>query len=309
MTGAGVDGLFESNESPQDAAAAAKNLPANITLVRWELFRLAKFSDVPFHVMIWPQSPRQQLLHELYAFNLTEEQLRDRFIAPHDEGRPITWTGRTLPGGDISYLNVGFTDHEVDEQAARKQFKEYELFKTTRNVTNDWVTKAAGSASTTRAPAEPISAVDHVIKLCRRFNVVQRQLRRRHSGRDTLEINDEYDVQDLLHALLLVEFVDVRAESWNPNYLGGASRTDFLLPDAGIVIEVKKTRPNLRDRQVGDELAQDVTRYSDPAANRGATTLVCFVHDPDGLLVNPVGLERDLALATNDRLKVIGVVG
>jgi hypothetical protein len=29
---------------------------------------------------------------------------------------------------------------------------------------------------------------------------------------------------------------------------------------------------------------------SDPTANRGATTLVCFVHDPDVLLVNPFGL-------------------
>lgn len=313
MTGAGGDELLESNESLQDAQVvrlfAAKNLAVYVKLMRWDLSRLAEFFDVPFHVTIWPQSPQQQRLHELYAFNLTEEQLRDRFIAPHDEGRPITWTGRTLPGGDISYLKVGFTNQEVDHQAARTQFKEYELFKTTRDVTNDWVTKAPGASSLTQVPAQPIDAVDHVVTLCRRFNTVQRQLRRRHNNRATLEINDEYDVQDLLHALLLVEFVDVRAESWNPTYLGGASRTDFLLPDAGIIIEVKKTRPNLLDRQVGSELAEDVTRYSDPAANRGATTLVCFVHDPDALLVNPVGLERDLALATNDRLEVIGVVG
>ncbi|WP_133697029.1 hypothetical protein [Mycobacterium sp. BK086] len=82
-----------------------------------------------------------------------------------------------------------------------------------------------------------------------------------------------------------------------------------LLPDAGIVVEVKKTRPTLVDRGVGSELAEDVTRYSDPAANRGATTLVCFVHDPGRLLVNPVGLERDLALASNERLNVVGIVG
>lgn len=271
--------------------------------------QLAEFFGVPFHVTIWPQSPQQQRLHELYAFNLTEEQLQDRFIAPHDEGRPITWTGRTLPGGDISYLKVGFTDQEVNDQAARTHFKEYELFKTTRDVTNDWVTRAPGSSSPSKPQAQPTDAVDDVVLVCRRFDAVQRQLRRRHANRATLEVNDEYDVQDLLHALLLVDFDDVRAESWNPTYLGGASSTDFLLPDAGIIIEVKKTRSDLFDRQVGGELAEDVTRYSDPAANRGATTLICFVHDPDGLLVNPVGLERDLALATNDRLKVIGVVG
>jgi hypothetical protein len=259
--------------------------------------------------MIWPQSARQQVLGELYAFNLTEDQLRDRFITPHDEGRPITWTGRTLPGGDINYLNVGFSDSELNEEAARGRFREHELFKTTRDVTNEWVTRAPGSALAAQSTAQPAGAIDQVIALCRRFNAVQLQLRRRHDNRATLEINDEYDVQDLLHALLLVEFVDVRAESWNPTYLGGASRTDFLLPDADIVIEVKKTRPTLRDGKVGSELAEDVTRYSDPGANRGATTLVCFVHDPDNHLVNPVGLERDLAQASNERLKVVGVVG
>jgi hypothetical protein len=223
--------------------------------------------------------------------------------------RPITWNGRTLPGGDINYLKVGYTDHEVNGQAAHGQFKEYELFKTTRNVTNEWVTNAPGSVAPTAGAPQPTDAISRVTPLCRRFDAIQRQLLRRHQNRPTLEINDEYDVQDLLHALLLAEFLDVRAESWNPNYLGGASRTDFLIPEAGIVIEVKKTRSTLLDRQVGSELAEDVTRYSDPAANRGATTLVCFVHDPDHLLANPVGLERDLALTTNERLKVIGVVG
>jgi hypothetical protein len=69
--------------------------------------------------------------------------------------------------------------------------------------------------------------------------------------RSTLTIADEHDVQDLVHALLLVAFEDVRAESWNPNYLGGASRVDFLVRDAAIVLEVKKTRDGLADREVG----------------------------------------------------------
>jgi hypothetical protein len=122
-------------------------------------------------------------------------------------------------------------------------------------------------------------------------------------------VADEYDVQDLMHALLLVNFADVRAEAWNPPCLGGASRTDFLLPQEGLIVEVKKTRPNLRDARVGEQLAADVTRYADPVANRGAGTLICFVHDPDHLLTNAPGLENDLALASHERLQVIGVVG
>lgn len=262
---------------------------------------------MPYHVTIWPQSTSQQLLRELYAFNLTEEQLTERFIAPHDEGRPITWAGRTLPAGDLSYLHVGFTSNQLDEQTAKGRFEEYELFQSATDVTNTWITRSPGSAASRAVP--PPDPVDRLVALCRRFDVVRRQLLRRHGKRPTLEITDEYDVQDSMHALLLVEFMDVRAESWNPTYLGGASRIDFLLPREAVIVEVKKTRATLLDRQVGGELAEDVTRYSDPAANRGASTLVCFLHDPEHLLANPVGLEHDLGLASNDRLTVVGIVG
>ncbi len=277
---------------------------------------------MPFHVTIWPKSAEQQVLTELYAFNLSEEQLRDRFIGPHDRAEAIVWSGRTLPGGDISYLRVAYTDNPVDEANVRGRFVEYETFKAAKDVTNDWVVRPPGSlavdtvaaaqsaegAPTSADTAGP-SAADLVINLCRRFDAVRRQLLRRHDKRATLDVADEYDVQDLVHALLLINFADVRAEAWNPPYLGGASRTDFLLPQESLVVEVKKTRANLRDAQVGEQLAADVTRYSDPVANRGAGTLICFVYDPDHLLINAAGLENDLSLASHERLRVIGVVG
>jgi hypothetical protein len=126
-------------------------------------------------------------------------------------------------------------------------------------------------------------------------------------GPGVVELPDDARLggRSLMHALLLVEFEDVRAESWNPTYMGGASRVDFLVREAGIVVEVKKTRAKLADREVGSQLAEDVTRYSDPAANRGARILVCFVYDPDRLIANPRGLERDLAAHGGRRHSVI----
>lgn len=189
-----------------------------------------------------------------------------RFIAPHDEDRPITWAGRTLPAGDISYMHVACSDGEAPAQGARDQFKEYDLF-TPRlpDVTNDWVVVAPGSAASPPASGAGQEPAERVVELCRRFGAIARQLTRRYgNGRTTLVVNDEYDAQDLLHALLLIDFSDVREESWNPKYLGGSSRIDLLLPEQKLVVEVKKTRATLTDRGVGDELAEDVTRYSDP---------------------------------------------
>lgn len=129
-----------------------------------------------------------------------------------------------------------------------------------------------------------------------RFHLVARQLRNRHADRPTLDINDEYDVQDLLHALLRLFFDDVRAEEWTPNYAGGSARMDFLLKAEQVVIEVKKTRQGLGAKEVGDQLLVDIGRYSQ---HQDCRNLVCFVYDPDARIGNPAGMERDLSHPVN----------
>lgn len=125
-----------------------------------------------------------------------------------------------------------------------------------------------------------------------KFHSVVMQLRKRHAGRGTLDVNDEYDVQDLLHALLKLYFSDVRPEEWNPSYAGSSTRSDFLLPEINTIIEVKKTRQTMTDRDLGDQLVIDIANYKQhPQCN----TLICFVYDPEGRIANPRGIETDLS--------------
>ena len=155
----------------------------------------------------------------------------------------------------------------------------------------------------TEAPAPRPEPLDQVVEICSRLPVVARQLSRRHGGRNTLEIQDEYDVQDLLHSLLLVEFDDVRDESNNPKYLGKGTRIDLLLPRERVAIEVKMTRSTLSEGELGSQLAEDITRYADPDANRGVTDLVLYIHDPTHQVANPSGFCHDLERAS-DRLRI-----
>jgi hypothetical protein len=152
--------------------------------------------------------------------------------------------------------------------------------------------------------AESSPQTDPVVILERifsRFHQVAKQLRVRHESRHTLDVNDEYDVQDLLHALLRLHFEDIRTEEWTPSYAGGSSRMDFLMKTQQIVVEVKKTRSNLRDKQVGEQLIVDIEKYKQhPNCRR----LFCFVYDPEGLIGNPVGLENDLARQSRNNLEV-----
>jgi hypothetical protein len=128
--------------------------------------------------------------------------------------------------------------------------------------------------------------------LCSRFHAVAQQLRHRHEDRPTLGVADEYDVQDLFHALLRLHFDDVRPEEWTPSYAGRSSRMDFLLKRAGMVVEIKKTRKGLDTRRVGEELTIDIARYQ---SHPDCRMLVCFVYDPENRIVNPAGLENDLS--------------
>lgn len=66
-----------------------------------------------------------------------------------------------------------------------------------------------------------VDSVQCIIKLCERFHLFCRQLGDRYNNRSTIEVEDEYDVQDLFHALLKIYFDDIRKEEWTPSYAGG----------------------------------------------------------------------------------------
>jgi hypothetical protein len=129
-------------------------------------------------------------------------------------------------------------------------------------------------------------------RICARFHLVARQLRLRKEYRPTLEINDEYDLQDLFYALLRLQFDEVGTEEWTPAYTNGARRTSYLLDWEKTVVIVKQTRSGLTTRDLAEQIATDTARYS---ARPNGATLVCFVYDPDGRVGNPRGLEADLS--------------
>lgn len=141
-------------------------------------------------------------------------------------------------------------------------------------------------------------------KICNRFHLMATQLRARYNNRETIDVEDEYDVQDLLHAILKLEFDDIRPEEWTPSYAGKASRVDFLLKKEEIIIEVKKTRKGLTGKEVGDQLLIDIQRYQ---IHPNCKYLVCFIYDPEGRIPNPKGIENDLT-KTENGVKIITII-
>lgn len=146
-----------------------------------------------------------------------------------------------------------------------------------------------------------VEKTDFIVQMIERFHITARQILNRHAGRPTLEISDEYDVQDLMHGLLKLQFDDVRAEEYTPSYAGSSTRMDFLLKKEKIVIEVKKTRDSLKDKEIGEQLILDAQHYK---SHPDCKKLICFVYDPDSRVKNPRGLENDLKSLSSDTMIV-----
>ncbi len=143
--------------------------------------------------------------------------------------------------------------------------------------------------------------IDPLILIFNKFHIIAQQLIKRYDRRSTINIIDEYDVQDLLHSLLKLYFDDIRTEEWTPSYAGGAARMDFLLKNEKIVIETKKTRSGLGAKEVGDQLLIDIAKYSE---HKDCTSLICFIYDPEGRINNPRGIENDLNKRTTSSFTV-----
>jgi hypothetical protein len=116
-------------------------------------------------------------------------------------------------------------------------------------------------------------------------------LTHRRKGAQSLSFSTEYDVQDLLHAMLRPWVADIRPEEFTPSYAGTSTRMDFLLPKYRLVLELKFVRDRNHAGKIGNELIVDIDHYR---RHPDCAELWCVVFDQDHLLRNAEGLKVDL---------------
>jgi len=128
-------------------------------------------------------------------------------------------------------------------------------------------------------------------RLCSRMPLIAQHLQKRHADRETLRIKDEFDLWDLLNALLLLEHDDVRAETWTPAY-SNQPRRDFLLKIEHTILIAKMAQGDAGENDLALQLPVDIEHYS----NRpDCQTFVYFIYDPEGLIPHPSEMEHNLS--------------
>jgi REase_DpnII-MboI len=232
-----------------------------------------------------------------------------------EEDHPALWRIRAMCGLDHLCVSTSGGDEtgwnfRIDSDIWR--FRHAQDLADLARIRREWVdqgaaesarrqTRAAGPEGEAVSPGPvtadqvgtgPAASLAIITRLLRRFPVLVRELGIRHGQRPAMaQVNDEYDVQDLLRGILAGLFGDVRGEEPTPSHGGLASRMDLFLKDEKIVIETKMTRAGLNQRKVAEELAVDKELYR---SHDGCRVLVCFVYDPGRHLRSPAALENDL---------------
>jgi hypothetical protein len=147
------------------------------------------------------------------------------------------------------------------------------------------------SISTIVSVSKPSKIEDLLMILVRGLPRAMHPLTHRRKGAQSLSFSSEYDVQDLLHALLRPWVADIRPEEFTPSYAGSSTRMDFLLPAYSLVIELKFVRDRNHGKRIGDELIIDIEHYR---RHPNCKFLWCVIYDPEKLLLNAEGLKNDL---------------
>lgn len=142
------------------------------------------------------------------------------------------------------------------------------------------------------------SALEGVLAIVESFKASAGVLRNRHANRTPFKIKDEYDVQDLFHALVLPIVPDMVPEDPASKIANKSSRLDFTSKSTGLGIELKHLKSKGDADRVRNEILVDEATYQ---AHPYVDTVVAFVHDPDGHIAMSArkSFEADLSQNVN----------
>lgn len=218
------------------------------------------------HVKLYGSKDREYAV----ANDLRLEDVQTRIVAPWHANEPFPVSGLVVPARDkVQEIKITQSSEPVRIFAERHYARQRSL-----NIMDmatdtcllpiwqgeDHTHDMLFSGLATRAP-EP--DVGMVLTLCQRLPNAARILATRDRARAPFVISHEYDVQDLLHAVLRA-YLKYSVHEEPLGKVGGAksSRADVAIEDIGTIVEVKFVRGPKDQQRLVEEFAQDLLLYA-----------------------------------------------
>ncbi len=137
-----------------------------------------------------------------------------------------------------------------------------------------------------------ISSIEKAKQAIRMFDTSAKILSERRQNKIPFKIEDEYDMQDLLHCILKSQLPDIIKESHTIEIAKGEKRIDLVIPSARIVIELKIIFEKRKTLEIVDQLKIDIESYH---SHPHCGTLIGFIYNPQKAIEDPEKIINDLS--------------
>lgn len=229
--------------------------------------------------------------------DLSFDQLQSRIITPWYQSAPFTVSGKIITKDSlIEEIKVTHTLEQqrvwADRHNARKRAANICDMATDRCMLpvwngNDFTYDLLFSGKRSVTPGADVNLIELI---CKRVSNSARILStRQRKDKDPFVVEDEYDVQDLLHAILRAYLKYSVQEDPLPKVAGTkSSRADISIEELGILIEIKYVRSPDDQKRIFNEFSQDLLVYTSWKPLR---TLLFVIFNSDDLR-DPEALEK-----------------
>jgi len=229
--------------------------------------------------------------------DLTFDDLQQYILTPWHQSAPFTVSGKIITkDSQIEEIKVTQTDEPkrilAEQHDARQRAHHVLDMATDRHMLPIWHGRDLTFELLFAGKKEvaPNADVTLIERICKRMpNAARILLNRRRKGKMPFEVEDEYDVQDLLHATLRAYLKYSVQEDPLPKVAGTRSgRADISIEEIGVLIEIKYVRSPDDQKTIFDAFTQDLILYTSWPYLR---TLLYVIYNADDLR-DPEALEK-----------------
>jgi hypothetical protein len=202
--------------------------------------------------------------------DLSLEELTHQIVAPWHRAESFPVAGLTVHNRDavreIRIVHTPFTKHH----GADTHYKDAHAAGVVDHATDSRLLPfQTGVDHTSRllfprhGPAEGETNVQLILRVCERLHLAVHLLAKRGRNKPPVHVADEYDVEDLLSAVLRT-YVDFTVTEEPMDRLGAprSGRAAIAIEDVGVVVRCKYARDAVDRQRLVDEFAADIELYS-----------------------------------------------
>ena len=217
--------------------------------------------------------------------DLSFQDLKKTIVSPWNARRPFTVAGTVVQSTDsVESIKITHTDQPQSYYASHHEQRMSASGICDLSTNRKLLPLSEGTDRTNELlfsgieESTHVPDVDLVERLCKRLPQAARILATRsRKGKAGYEITDEYDVQDLLHALMRGYLKYSVQEDPLPKVAGAKSgRVDISVDDLGILIEIKYVHGPEDQKRLLEEYSEDLVLYAQWAHLR---TLIYLIYN------------------------------